>query len=497
MARTGKEVLVTSTPIFDDQGNIILVVTNVRDTTELNELERVFKKMVGLRERELDAIFESSYDGLYITDGEANTLRLNEAFERILGVTAAECVGRNMKDLVAEGVYSRSGTLLALEKGEAVTITLQSRIGKTALVTSTPIHDEHGNIILVVTNVRDISELNELQEKLGYAEGLSRFFQSELQELKLRTQCVVHSTKMRELIAMVVRIATVDSTVLIQGESGAGKELVANTIHSNSNRRQQPMIKINCGAIPENLLESELFGYEPGAFTGASKQGKIGLFEIAHNGILFLDEIGDLPLGLQVKLLRVLQDKEILRVGGTKPIKVDVRIIAGTNYNLQEMVEKKLFRNDLFYRLNVIPVTVPPLRERREDIPILAKHFLEGFNEKHGLNKKLSNSLLAYFMEYDWPGNVRELENLIERLVVTSPNQTISAQDLTAWPELKLEKNTAEQGVLTLQEAVERTEKRVLESAFSFCKSTYEVAKVLGVSQPTIVRKAAKYGLRD
>ncbi|WP_276662769.1 sigma 54-interacting transcriptional regulator [Syntrophomonas wolfei] len=497
VTRTGKEVLVTSTPIFDDQGNIMLVVTNVRDITELNELEREFKKMVGLRERELDAVFESSYDGLYITDGEANTLRLNEAFERILGVKAEECIGRNMRELVAEGVYSRSGTLLALEKQDQVTITLQAKTGKTALVTSTPIRDEHGNIILVVTNVRDISELNELQEKLGHAEGLSRFFQSELQEMKLRTQCVIHSSKMRELISMVVRIAAVDSTVLIQGESGVGKELVANTIHSNSNRGEQPMIKINCGAIPENLLESELFGYEPGAFTGASKQGKVGMFEVADQGILFLDEIGDLPLGLQVKLLRVLQDKEILRVGGTKPIKVDVRIIAGTNYNLKEMVEKKLFRKDLFYRLNVIPITVPPLRERREDIPILANHFLDNFNHKHGMNKKLSGSILAYFMEYDWPGNVRELENLVERLVVTSLNQTITAHDLSAWSELKPEnKSDNEHGIVRLQDALENTERRILENAFSVCKSTYEVARALGISQPTVVRKAAKYGIR-
>ncbi|WP_276624261.1 sigma 54-interacting transcriptional regulator [Syntrophomonas wolfei] len=497
VTRTGKEVLVTSTPIFDEQGNIMLVVTNVRDITELNKLEREFKKMVGLRERELDAVFESSYDGLYITDGEANTLRLNEAFERILGVKAEECIGRNMRELVAEGVYSRSGTLLALEKQDQVTITLQAKTGKTALVTSTPIRDEHGNIILVVTNVRDISELNELQEKLGHAEGLSRFFQSELQEMKLRTQCVIHSSKMRELISMVVRIAAVDSTVLIQGESGVGKELVANTIHSNSNRGEQPMIKINCGAIPENLLESELFGYEPGAFTGASKQGKVGMFEVADQGILFLDEIGDLPLSLQVKLLRVLQDKEILRVGGTKPIKVDVRIIAGTNYNLKEMVEKKLFRKDLFYRLNVIPITVPPLRERREDIPILANHFLDNFNQKHGMNKKLSGSILAYFMEYDWPGNVRELENLVERLVVTSLNQTITAHDLSAWSELKPEnKSDNEHGIVRLQDALENTERRILENAFSVCKSTYEVARALGISQPTVVRKAAKYGIR-
>ncbi|MEN6328340.1 MAG: sigma 54-interacting transcriptional regulator [Syntrophomonas sp.] len=495
--RSGKEILVTSTPIFNDNGDIALIVTNVRDITELNELERKLKHMEGLREKELDAIFDSSYDGLYITDGEANTIRLNKAFERVLGVKSEECIGRNMEDLVREGIFSRSGTLLALEKDDAITITLQAKTGRTALVTSTPIRDDHGNIILVVTNVRDISELNELQEKLEQFEGLTRAYQTELQELKLRTQCVVHSSKMRDLVTLAVRVASVDSTVLIQGESGVGKELVANTIQSNSNRRDGPYIKINCGAIPENLLESELFGYEPGAFSGAGKQGKPGMFELANGGTLFLDEIGDLPLSLQVKLLRVIQERQISRVGGTTTMDIDVRILTGTNYDLGEMVKKKLFRKDLYYRLNVIPIHVPPLRERRDDIPVLSQHFLEKFNQRHQLSKRLSNDVLAYFITYDWPGNVRELENLIERLVVTSLNDTITLRELSSWSELgPVLPGIDDSGVVPLQHALENTERRVLENAFSIYSSTYAVAKALGISQPTVVRKAAKYGIK-
>jgi len=497
VARTGKEVLVTSNPIFDDNGNIILVVTNVRDFTELNDLQRKLEHVEGLRQLELDAIFESSFDGLYITDGEANTISLNKGFERITGVTAEECIGRNMADLVKEGIYSRSGTLLALETRETATIPLQAKTGKNALVTSTPIFDDEGNIILVVTNVRDITELNALQDKLEQIEGLSRFYQTELQQLKLYNQCIIHSSKMRELVDLVMRIAHTDSTVLIQGESGVGKELVANTLHANSNRSNGPFVKINCGAIPENLLESELFGYDPGAFSGASKKGKAGLFELADGGILFLDEIGDLPLNLQVKLLRVLQDMTISRLGGTTTIKIDVRILAGTNRNLPEMIDKRLFRKDLYYRLNVVPVSVPPLRERREDIPVLSKHFLENFNTKHNMKKKLSAEVLGYFMTYNWPGNVRELENLIERLVVTSINDTIGINDLFSWAEISATlPETDEQELLPLQLALENTERHLLQKAFSRFKSTYAVARALEVSQPTIVRKAAKYGIK-
>jgi PAS domain S-box-containing protein len=488
-----KTYLSNRTPIFKN-GQITGAIAVLQD---ISELEGIVEELVYTQElnRELDAIFESSFDGLYITDGEANTLRLNKGFERITGIMESECKGRNMADLVKKGVFSASGTLLALEKRERVTITLVARTGKEVLVTSNPIFDEEGNIIRVVTNVRDITELNYLQEKLEHVEGLSRVYQAELEELKIRTQCIIHSAKMRELINLALRVAAVDSTVLIEGESGVGKELVATTIHANSSRKDHPFIKVNCGAIPENLLESELFGYEPGAFTGASKSGKAGMFELANEGILFLDEIGDLPLNLQVKLLRVIQDKYISRVGSTRPILVDVRIIAATNHNLAEMVNKQLFRKDLYYRLNVVPIQVPPLRERREDIPALSKHFMEKFNRRHNMNKRLSNRILGYFMSYDWPGNIRELENLIERLVVTTLHDTIDINDLSFWAEFSSKIPDIKQGLVPLQKTLENTERRILQDAFSLYASTYEIARVLGISQPTVVRKAAKYGI--
>ncbi len=311
-------------------------------------------------------------------------------------------------------------------------------------------------------------------------------------------QFIVHSGCMKELTKMAIRVAKVDSTVLIQGESGVGKELIADVIHSHGARSKGPLIKINCGAIPENLLESEFFGYEPGAFSGASRKGKIGLFELANGGILFLDEIGDMPLNLQVKLLRVLQDKEIIRVGGIRPIKVDIRIITGTNRNLTEMINNRQFRQDLYYRLNVVPIHVPALRERREDIPVLTNYFLEYFNHKYLANsthKKLAPEVVDCFMKHDWPGNVRELENLIERLIVTTAQSYITMSDLPPWLDKSKTNNTGPAENISLRCAVEDTERKLLQYAFSRYKSTYEVARVLEINQSTVVRKAAKYGI--
>ncbi len=498
VASTGKEALVTSTPIFDENGKIIRVVTNVRDMTELNQLQRKLDLVQGLREREMEAVIESSFDGLYVTDGKANTLRLNQGFERIMGVSAAECVGRNMEELVEHGIFSRSGTLLALEKKEPVTITLTSKTGKEALVTSNPIFDEEGKVVMVVTNVRDITELNDLQRRLEHMEGLREWYETELQQLKMASshQLVINSAKMKEVVKLVLRVAQVDSTVLIQGESGVGKEVIAGIIHSNSNRKDGPFIKVNCGAIPDNLLESELFGYEAGAFTGANRKGKVGYFELAEGGVLFLDEIAELPLNLQVKLLRVLQDHEIVRVGGVEPIKVDIRVLTGTNRNLTEMVDKKEFRLDLFYRLNVIPIFVPPLRERQEDIPILAKLFINNINNKYQMEKHLDQRVIERFMDYSWTGNVRELENLVERLAITSINNVITIGDL---PINMITGSFAEKEparILPLKAALEKTERNLLETAYHQYKSTYQVARALEVNQSTIVRKAAKYGLK-
>ncbi|MGE5404047.1 MAG: sigma 54-interacting transcriptional regulator [Candidatus Saccharibacteria bacterium] len=489
-----KVYLSNRSPIIEN-GIIIGAVAVLQDVSQLEAIseELAYTKHLAY---ELDAIIDSSFDGLYVTDGKGNTLRINKGFERIMGIPAEECLGRNMADLVREGVYSRSGTLLALERRERVTITLQARTGKWALVTSNPIFDENGEITLVVTNVRDITELNDLQRKLEQAEGLSKFYQTELQKLQSTRKVVFRSPVMNELINMVIRVAGVDSTVLIQGESGAGKELIADIIHANSPHKNGPFVKVNCGAIPDNLLESELFGYEPGAFTGASKTGKAGLFELANNGTIFLDEIAEMPLNLQVKLLRVIQDREITRVGGTSSIPVNLRIIAGTNRDLERMVFSKQFREDLYYRLNVVPIYVPPLRQRRDDIPALAWHFLEFFNDKYRMDKRLATDVLNCFLEYSWPGNVRELENLIERLVVTSLENVITPDALPA----SLKKGDPQQSetaeIIPLKDAVENTERQLLKNAFSQYKSSYQVARVLKVNQSTIVRKAAKYGIK-
>jgi len=311
-------------------------------------------------------------------------------------------------------------------------------------------------------------------------------------------QFIVHSGCMKELTKMAIRVAKVDSTVLIQGESGVGKELIADVIHAHGVRNKGPLIKINCGAIPENLLESEFFGYEPGAFSGASRKGKIGLFELANGGILFLDEIGDMPLNLQVKLLRVLQDKEITRVGGIRPIKVNIRILTGTNRNLGEMINNRQFRQDLYYRLNVVPIHVPALRERREDIPVLTNYFLEYFNNKYltsSTSKQLAPEVVDCFMKHDWPGNVRELENLMERLIVTTAQPYISVNDLPPWLDKSHSSYTGDSESISLRCAVEDTERKLLQYAFSRYKSTYEVARVLEINQSTVVRKAAKYGI--
>ncbi|ADI01663.1 sigma 54-interacting transcriptional regulator [Syntrophothermus lipocalidus] len=496
-----KTLISNHAPIIKD-GEIIGAVAVFQDITELEEISRELEYTKELN-AELDAIFESSYDGLFVTDGNGVVVRLNKALERTTGLKGEEMLGKNMRELVDTGYFSDSVTLLAIEKREPVTLLEKTGAGKIILVTGNPIFNQKGEVVRVLTNCRDITELTELRDKLERMQGLSKHYATQLQQLRMKyaewQHMVISSAKMENLMELVVRLAQVDSTILIQGESGVGKELIAETIHANSPRRKGPFIKVNCGAIPENLLESELFGYEEGAFTGARKEGKAGTFELAGGGILFLDEIGELPLNLQVKLLRVLQDREITRVGGTKSIPIDVRIIAGTNRDLAKMVEEKLFREDLFYRLNVVPLVVPPLRERLEEIPAFVSHFLNKYNQRYSLHKRVAPEVIDAFMQYNWPGNVRELENLIERLVVTTAHDTITCEDLPPYlggsRANQVTSEIAVSEVIPLRYAIEALEKQLLEKAFAKYKTTRKIAKELGVNQSTVVRKAAKYGL--
>lgn len=311
---------------------------------------------------------------------------------------------------------------------------------------------------------------------------------------------VGNSQVIKDLTKKVVQVATFDCTVLLMGESGTGKELIANAIHKHS-RKSGPMIKINCGAIPENLLESELFGYEQGAFTGAKPGGKPGKFEEAHNGTLFLDEIGDLQLHLQVKLLRVLQEKEIMRVGGSKTKKINTRIVAATNQNLYNMVQEGKFREDLFYRLNVVPITIPPLRERREDIIPLILHFKREYEKKYRTKRNCSPEVIKLLLSYDWPGNVRELENLIERLIVIlDPTEMITPKilikDYLSMTRLQFEKDISVHRLITLKDATSKVESQLISMALSKYRTLKEIADALGVDQSTICRKLKQLNIQ-
>lgn len=446
-----------------------------------------------------EAVMESFYDGLYITNGDADTLYVNRSYERITGLQRQDVIGKNMKEIESKGFLSKSATLMVMEKKKMTIMMQQFKTGKKALVTSAPIFNQAGEIILVVTNVRDVTELNNLKAELEENKVLAEKYYSEIEEMRLKliksSELIAEDETTIEVLRKSSRVARVDTTVLIFGETGVGKEEIAKFIHNNSKRSDKQFITINCGAIPENLIESELFGYEKGAFTGANEKGKMGLFEVADGGTLFLDEIGELPLNTQVKLLRVLQESVVQRVGGVKQIKVNVRVVAATNKDLEEMVKKKLFRDDLFYRLNVIPIFVPPLRERRHDIVALIKHYLDTFNKKHGFNKFLDPKVIDVLCEYEWPGNIRQLRNVIERLLVMSSQEEIQLSDLPQ----KILDEVEEQGVLgniqdmSLKDALGQLENKMIKSAYEKYGNVRDAAKSLGIDPSTFVRKRQRY----
>jgi PAS domain S-box-containing protein len=457
-------------------------------STELSTVKELFK--------ELEAIISSSYDGMFIADGKGFVLRVNSAYERIAGIKASEILGRNLKDLVAAGYYDQSVTLLVIEKREVVTINQTVKNNNKILVTGNPIFDEKGNLFRVVTNVRDITELVNLQGQLIRTKEQTLKYKTELSHLRALhiedKEMISRSPKMAQVIELATKIADVDSIVLINGESGTGKELIAKLIHKQGKGTSKPFIKINCAAIPEQLLESELFGYEGGAFTGARKEGKPGLFELAQNGTLFLDEIGDLPLLLQVKLLRAIQEKEFIRVGGTKTITFNARIIAATHRNIAKMVKEGAFREDLYYRLMVVPIYLSPLRERKEDVPLLIMHFIDKFNNRFHFNKKITPQVIDKLVGYSWPGNVRELENIVERMMVTAPTEEIT---MNLVPETIIDKAFSPKRTTKLKDAVEQTEKYLLIENYREYGSWQKVAEILGIDRTTVFRKVTRYKL--
>ena len=445
----------------------------------------------------LKEILHSELIGINITDKDGNVLFLNDAHTRMTGHPKSLYKGRNMKDLEAEGFISQSGSLKVMQTGHSIVLQQTTEGGKSFEVRSMPVYDDNGEMVLIFSLLTDITELTQTKEKISEIEEYNQLLK---QVLDKEGSLIYQSHIMQQVVEKAKKVAEADVTVLITGPSGVGKEHIANMIHEHSKRSRKPFVKINCAAIPEQLLESELFGYEPGAFTGGSPKGKKGLFEVAQGGSLLLDEIGELPMILQSKLLRVLQEREMRRLGGSKPIKVDFRLITATNVNLQEKIAQKEFREDLYYRLNVIEIKVPPLESRREDIPLLADHFIRMFNAKYNLRKSLDIDSIKYLCQCSWPGNVRELRNVIERLIIQSTDDVITAKETyEAMGILKTSGAEPLSGIseispdASLKEMMESYEKRLLQEYIKIYKNGTELAKRLKTDQSTMSRKLAKY----
>lgn len=457
---------------------------------------------------ELEEILEGSFDGILVTDKDGKVLYVNDSYERVAEIKKSEIEGRYMSDLINPVWMPNSVAYIVAEQKTTVSKRQVVKSGRHIMVTGRPIFEEGSDEIKkIVINARDITEIYDLTEELQRSKSSEKLYMERLSDLsdmtKTSSPIIAVSRPMKDVLSLAKKVANFQATVLILGESGVGKEEIAKFIHNNSVKKDKPFIAINCGAIPDNLLESELFGYEKGAFSGAVQSGKEGLFEAAEGGTVFLDEIGETPLDFQVKLLRFLETKEIRRVGSTKTKSVDVRVLAATNRNLEEMIEAGTFREDLYYRLNVVQIEVPSLRNRKDDIMPLASFFIQRYNKKYNQEKVLTSELVEELEKHEWTGNVRELKNVIENMVIVSNNEYLQLDDLP-WAAKKIREENQDQNIidsiaasdLTLAEATEELEKQILQKAMNSSRSTREMAEKLKVNQSTIVRKLQKYRIK-
>lgn len=470
------------------------LVSEIQDLT--SELEFIKEK-----HSELEHILDNSYDGVAIANRDGITEQVNKAWDRLTGLKREDVIGVPLNQLVKKGYFSDSVTMKIINTNRPTTIFQKMKSGKQAVMTGSPIFDKEGNLHKVIINIRDITELYQLKKTLENKNILAEKYKAEITLVRLKQNneesIIAESKIMRDVIDLSARVARVESTVSLSGESGVGKGVIARFIHQHSERSEQPFITINCGAIPPELLESELFGYVGGAFTGASSKGKIGMFELANNGTLFLDEIGEIPLNLQVKLLHVLQEKEVNRVGGTSSKKLNIRIISATNKDLLSLIDKGEFREDLYYRLSVVPLLIPPLRSRKEDITPLVAHYLSLYNKKYSMHKSVSSDLMNVMQEYDWPGNIRELSNMIERMMVTTHGDILNAHN---FPHTKgiiknqssVTDDLADEGLPTLEEASIQLESELINKALRMGKTQIKAAELLGISLSTFIRKFKK-----
>lgn len=448
--------------------------------------------------KELKLILDSAYDEIVIADGDGVILRVSKSCEKLFGIPEKDMIGKNARELEQKGVLSKSTAVYVVKHKKKVTLVQTTRAGRRLMVTGIPMFDDSGKLIRIISISKDITEIENLKKQLVETEEMLEWYRKEIftEHTKDNDIVIGNSSSIKQIMKLIHQIASVDVIVLITGDTGVGKGVIARTIHSISNRRDKPFIQVNCGAIPESLLESELFGYVEGAFTGANRGGKEGLFEAAEDGTLFLDEIGEMPLHLQVKLLHAIEEKAFYKLGSSKPIKFNARIISATNRDLEVLVSKGKFREDLFYRLNVVPVHIPSLRERKEDIPILSHYFLEKFNAKYGVSKKISTEAYNIFITNTWSGNIRELENTIERLVLTTTEDIIRREDVESLIKRSDVIDIADDNIMPLKQAKEIVEKKILTNALKKYKTTRKIAEVLKVDQSTVVKKLNKYDIQ-
>ena len=510
-------IIMSSSPVLDQNRQTIAVASVFHDITQRKEKEtrsleikarlekEVRKKTRDLKDMndKLETIYNTSSESIWVCDGKGLVLSINRASEELLGIRASDVIGKGIDQLVKDGFMDRSVTQSVLESRRQESMIQEAlKTGKTLLVTGTPVFDDNGAISMVIVNERDLTQLNRLQEELQQVKEEKSRIKEALTQVSLSEfqgeEIIAHSSEMQEVLITCRKLAAMNvSNILVLGESGTGKSLTAKYIHTCNTALTGPFVKINCAAVPEPLLEAELFGYEQGAFTGAKDQGKIGLFEMAQDGTIFLDEIGDMPLALQAKLLHCLEEKEIMHLGGLTPIPINCNIIAATNINLAEKVEKKEFRQDLYFRLNTFPITIPPLRSRPEDILELTLFFLNKYNREYKLARWISSFELKRIQEYPFPGNVRELKNSIKKAVVMAEKNSLKMiVDSAAESPGPL---TPSQGPGIQKDGfnacVARFEKDLLSGALERCRTTRELARHLDMTQSQVVRKLKKYGL--
>lgn len=447
---------------------------------------------------DLEALFTSSGEQILVIDPKGKIIRVSgNFFHQFWQVNDSnQMIGRQINEFVEQGVFQPNIFNLCMKKQDKVTAIQES--GKRRIWSvATPVYvGEELEKVIVLS--REITS----EEPTVYSKSTTNSETKDTLSVPVYEdkRLIYRSEKIENIITQLKRAAKMNSTILIQGETGVGKEIFAHKIHKNSMRHDFPFIRINCGAIPEQLIESELFGYEKGSFTGADQKGKIGYFELAHQGTIFLDEIGELPLNMQVKLLRVLQEKEIMRIGGTRPISIDVRIIAATNRNLKKLVEQGKFREDLYYRLNVIPFKIPALRNRKQDVLPLAVYFLEKQKKLYDIDKSFTPEAIEVLETYDWPGNIRELQNIIERLLIFNDEEWIKREHvlITLYGEEEAaKKDIAVFRLMPLKEAVEMVEAQLIKLGMEKYPTAAELAKVLEVSPATLSRRMKEHNMKE